>query len=57
MDKKDTSKSGHFADDKTKAKDMGKQGGQASGGNAGGQTRKPEGKPDAGRKPSGGGRS
>ncbi|MFK0087881.1 KGG domain-containing protein [Pseudomonas sp. NPDC090755] len=47
---------GTFADDRQKTSDAGKKGGQASGGGAGGQPRKPDmGKED--RKPSGGGRS
>ncbi|MDD2058719.1 general stress protein [Pseudomonas sp. GD03860] len=63
MANKDTSNPGNFANDRQKASDAGKKGGQASGGTAGGQTRKPDmgDKPGMGnktdRKPSGGGRS
>ena len=57
MANKDTSNPGNFANDRQKASDAGKKGGQASGGQQGGQTRKPDMDKDQGRKPSGGGRS
>ena len=57
MANKDTSNPGNFTNDKQKASDAGKKGGQASGGQSGGQTRKPEMDKDHTRKPSGGGRS
>lgn len=59
MDKKENS--GNFANDKAKASEAGKKGGQASGGGAGGQANQGSKKPDTtrgkGDKPSGGGRS
>ncbi|WP_371920451.1 KGG domain-containing protein [Pseudomonas sp. BRM28] len=56
MDKKENS--GNFANDKNKASEAGKKGGQASGGGAGSQgNRKPDATKSDTRKPSGGGRS
>ena len=55
MANKGTSNPGNFANDKQKASDAGKKGGQASG--AAGLPRKPDMDKDQPRKPSGGGRS
>jgi general stress protein YciG len=57
MANKGTSNPGNFTNDKQKASDPAKKGGQASGGQAGSQTRKPDMDKDPARKPSGGGRS
>ncbi|MGF6593803.1 KGG domain-containing protein [Pseudomonas sp. 2835] len=59
MASKDTSNPGNFANDRQKASEAGKKGGQASGGNQkpSDQTRKPDMGKDQTRKPSGGGRS
>ncbi|MNE12442.1 Stress-induced bacterial acidophilic repeat motif protein [compost metagenome] len=57
MANKGTSNPGNFSNDRQKASDAGKKGGQASGGQAGSQTRKPDMDKDQPRKPSGGGRS
>lgn len=51
--KDSNSNPGNFANDKAKASEAGKKGGQASGGGGSSQSKKP----DMPRKPSGGGRS